>query len=86
MNVNPPDTQPSGLPVSPWTRWLQRIAQKLRSMHVGAQVLCNVNETRALIGLCLLVTSHWDKVRDQVFIIAHMIIGLSQPISIALFI
>ena len=26
--------------------------------------LCNVNNTRALIGLCLLVTSHWGQIRD----------------------
>ena len=26
--------------------------------------LCYVNDTRALIDLCFLVTSHWDEVRD----------------------
>ena len=43
--------------------------------------LCNVNDTRALIGLCLLVTSHCGQIIDprdsKVFIIAHIVIGLS---------
>ena len=48
------------------------------------KLLCNVNDTKALIRLCLLVTSHLDQIRDpchsQVFTIAHMVIGLSLHI------
>ena len=43
--------------------------------------LCNVNDTRGLIGLCLLVTSHSGQIRDpwynQAFTIAHIVMGLS---------
>ena len=39
---------------------------------------------RALIGLCLLVTSHWGQIREpwqsQSFIIVHIVIGLSLHI------
>ena len=39
--------------------------------------LSNVNHMRALIGLCLLVMSHWN---SQVSTIAHTVIDLSLPI------
>ena len=46
--------------------------------------LCNVNNMRALIGLCLLVMSHLNQIRDpwdsQVFTIAYIVIGLSLNI------
>ena len=46
--------------------------------------LCNVNDTRALIGICLLVTSYWCQIRNswdgQAFTIAHIVIGLSPYI------
>ena len=52
-NVDPPDMQLAGLPRL--TTWLRRIAQKLRSVHVDVQLLCNANyHTRALLGRCLL--------------------------------
>ena len=44
----------------------------------------NVNDTRALIGLCLLVISNWGQIRDpwdsQVFTKAPMVIALSLHI------
>ena len=43
--------------------------------------LCNVNDTRALIDLCFLVTSHSGQIRNpwhsQAYTIAHIVIGLS---------
>ena len=46
--------------------------------------LCNVNSTRALTGLCFLVTSHLSQIPDpwhsQAFTIAHIVIGLSLHI------
>ena len=51
---------------------------------LSRKFLCNVNDTRALIGLCLLVTSHLGQILDprhsQAFIIAHIVIGLSLHI------
>ena len=42
--------------------------------------LRNVNNMRAVIGLCLLGTSHWGEIWDpwqsQAFTIAHMVFGL----------
>ena len=42
--------------------------------------LCSVNDTRALIGLCLLVTSHLGEIRDpwhsQPFTITHIVIAV----------
>ena len=47
--------------------------------------LCNVNETRALIGLCLLVTLHLGQMRDpwhdQAFIVTNIVIGLSRVLA-----
>ena len=50
---------------STWTTWLRRISQRLRSAHADVQLssLCDVNDTRALISLGLLVRPHWDEVR-----------------------
>ena len=46
--------------------------------------LCNVYDARALICLCLLVSSQWEQIRDpwdsQVLNIAHIVIGLSLHI------
>ena len=46
--------------------------------------VCNVNYTRAHIGLWLLVTSHWGQIWDpwhrQMFTMAHKVIGLSLHI------
>ena len=46
--------------------------------------LCNVNDTRTLIGLCLLVMSQLGQIRDpwhsQAFTVAHTVIGLSLQI------
>ena len=46
--------------------------------------LYNANDTRALIGLCLLVMSHLGQIPDhwhsQVFTITHILIGLSLHI------
>ena len=43
--------------------------------------LCNVNSTRALTGLCFLVTSHLSQIPDpwhsQAFTIAHIVIAWS---------
>ena len=39
-------------------RMLAMIAQEVLPAHVGAHLPCNVNDTKALIGLCLLKTSH----------------------------
>ena len=43
----------------------------------------NVNDTRALVGLCLLVMSHWNQIQDlwdSTVTIAHILIGLSLHI------
>ena len=58
---------------------------KSRVLHVLVRkFLCDVNGRRALIGICLLVTSHLGQIRDpwhsQVFTIAHILIGLSPHI------
>ena len=46
--------------------------------------LCNVNDTRALIGPCVILTSRLGQILDlwysQVFTLAHMVIGLSLHI------
>ena len=51
---------------------------------LARKLLCNVNDTRALIGLCLLVMSHcgqiWEPWDSQAFTIAHIVIGLSLHI------
>ena len=45
---------------------------------------CNVNDTRALTSLCVLVTLHLNQIRDpwhsRAFTIAHIVIGLSLHI------
>ena len=62
-----------------WTTHCKlQLAPKVAFLHILARkFVCNVNDTRALIGLCLLVTSHWNHIRDpwysQAFTIAHMV-------------
>ena len=70
---------------STWTGWPRRIAQKSRVLRICVRkFLCNVSDTRAISGLCLLMTSHVGQIRgprdSQVFTIAHMITDLSLPI------
>ena len=67
---------------SPWTSWLESCA-----LHMLVRnFLCTLNDTRALVGPRLLVTSHCVEVRclwaSQVLTITHIIyrIGLSLPI------
>ena len=60
---------------------------KTRILHMLAhKFLCNVNDTRALVGLCLLLTSHlgqiWDPWYSQAFTIAQIVIGLLLHIHI----
>ena len=57
-----------------------------RFMHMLAfKFLCNVNDTRALIGLSLLVTSHLGQIPDpwrrRTFTLAHIVIGLSLHVN-----
>ena len=48
---------------SSWEGWLRRIVQKFLSAHIGAQeFLYYVNDSRALIGLCLRVTSRLGQI------------------------
>ena len=51
---------------------------------LARKFLCNVNDTRALIGLCLLVTSGIGQIRElwhsQAFSMRHIVIGLSLNI------
>ena len=65
----------AGCGVYPKSRILRMLARRF---------LFYVNGTRALIGLCLLVTSHLGQIRDpwhsQVFTIANIVIGLSLHI------
>ena len=46
--------------------------------------VCNLNDTRALVGLCSLMTLQWGQTRDswhsQPFTLAHIAIGLSLHI------
>ena len=72
--------KPAGQPKQPGcSKW------PISSAHVQVHsFLCNVNDTRALIGPFLLVPSHWEQIRDswdgQVFTIAHTVFGLSLHI------
>ena len=47
---------------------------------LACKFLCDVNDTRALIGLCLQVTSQLGQIPDpwhvQPFTIVHLLIGL----------
>ena len=58
---------------------------KSRVRRTLAHILCNVNDTCALIGLCLLVTSHLGQIPDpwhsQAFTRAHIVVGLSLHIQ-----
>ena len=52
--VDPQDTQPAGLPEKPGC---SEYPKSCILRMLVRNFLCNVNNTRALIGLCLLVTS-----------------------------
>ena len=53
-------------------------------MMLAHRFICDVNDTRTLIGPCFLVTSPWCQIRNpcrvQPFPIAHMVISLSLHI------
>ena len=54
-------------------------------LQVVQKFFSNLNNTsRALIGLCLLVTSQWGQIQDtwdsHVYTIGHIVIGLSLHI------
>ena len=59
-NVYSPDAQPASLPGK--TGCGEQPNNCVLRMLVR-NFLRDINDTKALIGLCLLVTSHWDKVR-----------------------
>ena len=72
------DMKPAGQPEQAGCgEWLK--SRVLRMMV--RRFICNVNDTRGLIGLFLLVTSHLGQIRDpldrQVFTIAHIVISPS---------
>ena len=63
---------------------------KSRILHMMVRrFLCNVNDKRDLIGLCLLVTLHLGQIRDpwhsQAFTKADIVIGLSLHTGIHIF-
>ena len=77
MNKKQVDMKPAGQPKQPGCG---EYPKSYVPRTLVLSFLFNVNFKRALIGLCLLMTSHWGQIRDiwdsQVFTVARIVIGL----------